>query len=150
MMQLQSLPPMPPPNPPPQPPLQSSKRMMIQQQEEPPSLQEQPPPQFVADKSLIGLPPKFHLHCYPMQGSLGGLHKRYENILFAYKRRIYYNINGLESVAKGIYDDETVTMVGAYGASNGTPVCLRRRGGHEGCTSDGQACGGCYGNPSGF
>lgn len=100
MMQLQS-PPMPPPNVPPQPPpQQSSKRMMIQQQEELPSLQEQPPPQFVADKSLIGLPPKFHLHCYPMQGSLGDLHKRQKNILFAYKRRIYYNINGLESGKK--------------------------------------------------
>lgn len=49
---------------------------MIQQQELPPSLQEQFPPQFVADKSLIGLPPKFHLHCYPMQGSLVDLHKR--------------------------------------------------------------------------
>lgn len=78
MMQLQS-PPIPPPNVLPQPPLQSSKRMMIQQQEEPPSWQEQFPPQFVADKSLIGLPPKFHLHCYPMQGSLGGLHKKTED-----------------------------------------------------------------------
>lgn len=75
MMQLQS-PPIPPPKLPQPPPQQSSKRMMIQQQEEPhPSLQEHPPPHCVADKSLIGLPPKFHLHCYPMQGGLGDLHK---------------------------------------------------------------------------
>lgn len=76
MMQLQSLP-MPPENPlPPHPPQQSKRRIMIQQQEELPSLQEHPPPQLVADKSLIGLPPNFHLHCYPMHGSLGDLHKR--------------------------------------------------------------------------
>ena len=75
MMQLQS-PPMPPPKPLPQPPQQRSKRIIIQQQEELFSLQEHPPPQFVADKSLIGLPPKFHLHCYPMQGGLGDLHKK--------------------------------------------------------------------------
>lgn len=75
MMQLQS-PPM-PQNPllPPQLP-QSKRRMIIQQQEEPQlSLQEHPPPHCVADKSLIGLPPKYHLHCYPMQGGLVDLHK---------------------------------------------------------------------------
>ena len=63
------------------------------------SLQEHPPPQFVADKSLIGLPPKFHLHCYPMQGGLGDLHKKMKkkggNILFAYRQRIYYNIDSI-------------------------------------------------------
>ena len=67
MMQLQS-PPMPPPKPLPQF-----------------SLQEHPPPQFVADKSLIGLPPKFHLHCYPMQGGLGDLHKKMKK-----KTEIFY------------------------------------------------------------
>ena len=54
-------------------------------QEELFSLQEHPPPQFVADKSLIGLPPKFHLHCYPMQGGLGDLHKKMKK-----KTEIFY------------------------------------------------------------
>lgn len=59
-MQLQSFPP-PKVLVPPHPPPQQSRRIMMSQQEEPqplPSLQEQPPPQFVADKSLIVLPPK--------------------------------------------------------------------------------------------
>ena len=43
------------------------------------SLQEHPPPQFVADKSLIGL------HCYPMQGGLGDLHKKMKK-----KTEIFY------------------------------------------------------------
>ena len=66
-------------------PQQRSKRIIIQQQEELFSLQEHPPPQFVADKSLIGLPPKFHLHCYPMQGGLGDLHKKMKK-----KTEIFY------------------------------------------------------------
>ena len=73
------------PKPLPQPPQQRSKRIIIQQQEELFSLQEHPPPQFVADKSLIGLPPKFHLHCYPMQGGLGDLHKKMKK-----KTEIFY------------------------------------------------------------
>lgn len=83
-MQLQS-PPNPPnpllPQPPQPPPHTSRSRMMIQQEEPPrPSLQEHPPPHCVADKSLIILPPKIHLQCYIMQGSLGGLHKSLKKI----------------------------------------------------------------------
>lgn len=81
MMQLQS-PPLPkPPNPLPHPPQKSKRRIMIQQLEEPFSPpQEHPPLHCVADKSLIGLPPKFHLHCYPMRVGLVYLHERLKNM----------------------------------------------------------------------
>lgn len=61
------------------------------------SLQEHPPPQFVADKSLIGCI-IIHLHvilCRVAWVIYTKNEKKDGNILFAYRQRIYYNIDSI-------------------------------------------------------